>query len=273
MRGLVPLCLLTLLLPPAAFADAESELQAQWRGVWALTRTAVFSECSDHFTDNEVLGDTVAGKALRFAAGEPVQVSGVDWTISGLKLRLELREPFRVEWREGPYTLYDQRRCRVELKFPREARPNAAAASAAIARVLERTAAEADATSSPAWNRRQVEPYPNGYDRTRADYEAWKATQTNAAVQRKLDEAIDQAAHVVEWSQGDAEYAADFTAGLHERRDESFSSCSEALDSTFYVHGSGKASRRGWEDGQRLAWAVHLAAELRSCFVEALPAP
>jgi hypothetical protein len=266
MRRSIPVALATLLLPAAAFADAQGELRAQWQGVWALTRTAMFSECTDHFTDNDVAGEAVSGKAIRFAAGEPVQVDGVDWTMTGLKVRIELREPFRVEWRDGPYTLYEQRRCRVELKFPREARPNAAAASAAIARMLERLA-EADIASAPAWNHREVEAYPADYARVRTEHEAWRAAQTNAAVQRKLDQALDDASHVVEWSQGDADYAADFAAGLHERRSEEFSSCESALDASFYVHGSGKASKRGWEDGQRLAWAVHLASALRGCFV------
>lgn len=266
MRRSIPIALASLLVPAAAFADAQGEVRAQWQGVWALTRSAVFSECTDHFTDNDVAGAAVSGNAIRFAAGESVQVNGVDWTISGLKVKIELREPFRVEWRDGPYTLYEQRRCRAELKFPRDARPNATAASEAIARVLERVP-EADIASSPAWNKRQVEAYPADYTRTRAAHEAWKAAQTNAEVQRKLDQALDDAAHVVEWSQGDADYAADFAAGLHERRYEEFSSCESALDSTFYVRGSGKASKRGWEDGQRLAWAVHLAAALRGCFV------
>jgi hypothetical protein len=260
------LLLLAPLVP--ARADSESELQAQWRGAFALTRTALFSECTDHFTDNDALGDRAAGKGLRFEAGEPVQVSGLDWTISGLKVRLELREPYRVEWRDGPFTLYEQRRCRVELKFPREARPNVAAASAAIARLIEPAASEAQTTQSPAWNRRQVADYPAGYERTRADYEAWKAAQVNQAVGRKLDDALEQAEHVVEWSQDDPDYAADFVDGLRRRRNESFSSCASALDASFYVQGSGKKSRRGWEDGQRLAWAVNLAAELRKCFVE-----
>src|SRR6185503_20128441 len=112
--------------------------------------------------DNDAVGDRVAGKALRFEAGEPVQVSGLDWTVSGLKVRFELREPFRVEWRDGPYTLYEQRRCRVELKFPREARPNPAAASAAIARLLERFDSDSLPMKSPAWNERRVADYPAG---------------------------------------------------------------------------------------------------------------
>jgi hypothetical protein len=268
MRRLFPLSVLLLFAPAApAFADAESELQAEWRGVWALTRTAVFSECTDHFTDNDVVGDRVSGKALRFEAGEGAQVSGLDWTISGLKVRIELSEPFRVEWRDGPYTLYEQRRCRVELRLPRQARPNAAAASAAIARLLERVEGEGEIAASPAWNRRRVADYPADWERTKAEYDAWKTAQINAAVGRKLDEVIAQAEHVVEWSQQDDDYAAAFVAGMHARRYESFSSCDSALDASFYVHGSSSKSRRGWEDGQRLAWAVNVAAELRKCFV------
>ncbi len=267
MRRLLPLSMLMLLIPLPALADAESELQAQWRGVWALTRSAVFSECTDHFTDNDVLGDRAAGKALRFEAGEGVQVSGVDWTMSGLKVRIELREPFRVEWRDGPFTLYEQRRCRVELKFPRDARPNAAAASAAIARLLERVGGESDLAASAAWNRRRVAAYPADWERTRAEYDAWKTAQVNAAVGRKLDDVLEQADRIVESSQGDEDYAAAFVAGLQARRYESFSSCASALDASFYVQGSNSQSRRGWEDGQRLAWSINLAAELRKCFV------
>jgi hypothetical protein len=266
--------LLALLVLPAAplAADAEGELQSQWRGTWVLTRTAMFSECTDHFTDNEVSGNRAAASALRFAAGEPAQVSGLDWTITGLKVRIELAEPYRVAWSDGPYTLHEQRRCRVELRFPRSARPNAAAASQAIAAVLEPVASLDQARTQASWNRRQVEAMPENWEQTRHDYDAWKASQANAAVAARIDELLEDADRIVERSEDQPAYAAAFVRGMRERRYESFSSCASALDATFYVRGKAEDSRDGWEDGQRLAWNINLAAELRKCFV-AVPAP
>ena len=264
MRHAWPCALaLVLLAPAAAGADAEGDLRAEWRGAWVLTRTTVFSECTDHFTDNEVSGARVTGGPLRFGAGEVAQVTGLDWTITGLKVRVELAEPYRVEWEDGPFTLYEQRRCRVELKYPRSARPSAAAASSAIAAILQPVESQAAAQASEAWNRRRVEAYPEDWARTRAEHAAWKAQQVNADVARKLDEVLEQADRVVGSYEEDPEYAAAFVKGMRARRNESFSSCASALTATFYVTGGDGGHARGWADGQRLAWCVRLAAELR----------
>ncbi len=272
MHRFLPLVALLVLQAPPLAADSEGELQSQWRGSWVLTRSAMFSECTDHFTDNEVSGNRASGNALRFEAGEPAQVSGIDWTITGLKVRVELAEPYRVAWSDGPYTLHEQRRCRVELKFPRSARPNAAAASQAIATVLEPVAGLDQARAQAGWNRRRVEALPENWEQTRRHYEAWKASQANAAVAARIDELLEDAERIVERAEDEPSYGAAFMRGMRERRYESFTSCASALDATFYVHGKAEDSRDGWEDGQRLAWDINLAAELRQCFV-AVAAP
>jgi hypothetical protein len=189
---------------------------------------------------------------------------------SGLKVRLGSTSS-RVEWTEAR-TLYEQRRCRVELRFRARRAPTRGR--------LDRHRGDSPAGrgppaahGDPAWNRRRVEDYPANWERTRQAYEVWKAAQVNQQVSRKLDEALEQAERVVERSEDSEEYAAAFLQGVRERRYESFTSCASALAATFYVRGSGPGDRRGWEDGQRLAWSVQLAAELRKCFVAAPPPP
>ena len=58
-----------------------------------------------------------------------------------------------------------------------------------------------------------------------------------------------------------------FAAGARARSD-SWSTCEAMLDATFYVSGSGGKSSRGWADGQRVAWANHLAHALQSCYLD-----
>ena len=53
--------------------------------------------------------------------------------MSGLDVNLTLVEPFLPSFVDGPFTVYDQRRCRVQLNFevPREVRKDRAKALAA----------------------------------------------------------------------------------------------------------------------------------------------
>ena len=251
----------------AAAASPEDELRAEWKGSYVVTRAPLFSECTEHFTDNQVTGGRVTSpEPRRFDTGELAQVSGLDLGWTGLKVRIELLEPYRVSWTDGPFTLYRQSRCRAELRFdlPRETRKSSAATSPEIARLLQRFETLPAAEASSAANGRRVEPYPEGWKKTEADYEAWKATQVNADVQHKIDWAIDQANQVLAEVEDDPAYGAAFAAGVESRRYDSFSGCPSMLDASFYSS-NGKRGE-AFTDGERLAWLLQLARDLRDCF-------
>ena len=62
---------------------------------------------------------------------------------------------------------------------------------------------------SALWNRREVDPLPEDYERTLARHAAWQATRTNEQVQSKLDEAIGVTAELAAgrlWPTVDAVY-------------------------------------------------------------------
>jgi hypothetical protein len=251
----------------AAAASPEDELRAEWKGSYVVTRVPLYSECTDHFTDNEAAnGRLTSRESRRFDAGEVAQVSDLDLGWTGLKVRIELVEPFRLSWTDGPFTLYRHSRCRAELTFdlPREARKSSAASSAEVARLLERFETLKSAQASPAASRRRVEPLPEGWDKTQAEYETWKAAQVNVAVQRKLDWAIDEANRVLADVDDDPGYGAAFAAGVESRRYDSFSSCSVMLDASFYPGDRKKGE--AFVDGEHLAWLLQLARDLRQCF-------
>ena len=255
-----------------ARADVESELRADLVGRFALTRSALRSECTDHYTDNQVVGGRISGSTGEtFAAGEMVKVDNVKiGAFSGLDVNLSLVEPYRLSWREGPFDVYDQRRCRVQLHFdvPREVRKDRAKARGAIEAVVAVFADEMAARGDAAWNRRKVEPYPANWEAKKREWEAWKRSQTNVRVREKTEEVLEQADRVLEYMPGDAKYLASFGAGARARSD-SWSSCESMLEATFYSTGGGDGEdSRGWADGQLVAWATELAHELADCYID-----
>jgi hypothetical protein len=187
---------------------------------------------------------------------------------------LDLAEQLLVAHTDGPFTLYDPRSCRVQLELDGAGKKGLAGAEAVLAGPLELHASAAEAEASPAWNRRQREPFPEDYERTLAEHAAWKAAQTNVAVEKRMNAAIDEAARLVERIHDDPEYLAGFAAGVERARDHSFGECGSLVDASFYpdtLRGKSEAYDAGYADGQRLAFDVGLLARLRGCFV-AVPA-
>lgn len=257
--------------PASGRADVEAELRRELVGRTVVVRQAVVSECTDHYTDVEVLGDRIAGgRGERFAAGELARIDNVHLGWSRFAVNLSLVEPYRVTWSDGPFTLHEQRTCRVQLDFdlPREARKDRVRALAAITAVVEPFADEASARRSADCNRRQVEPLPADWEATRRAHALWSAERVNAAVRLKIARLLDEAEGVLTYMPDDAAYLESFGLGARARRSETWSSCDAMLEASFYVSGSGGTDKRGFADGQRLAWTTRLAAALAECHVE-----
>ena len=276
MRMAVPVLTLgvAVLAAGAARADVEGELRAELVGRAALSRSELLSECTDHYTDNQVSGTRIAGKAgERFAAGELARIDNVKiGSFTGLDVNVSLAEPYRLAWRDGPFDVYDQRRCRAQLHFdvPREVRKDRAKSRAAIEAVLAIFGDEAAAKGDAAWNRRKVEPYPANWEAKKREWESWKRSQQNVRVRSKSEEVLERAEQVLTYMPDDAKYLAAFGAGARYRRNDSWSSCELMLDASFYVSGGAPSGddSRGWADGQLVAWATELARALADCYIE-----
>ena len=279
-----PRALLLLLLaclagtPAARAASVEETLNARWRGGWVVVKLPIASNCDGFYNDNEVVGTRADSRARRrFAAGELAHVERIEVKRNRMDVFLNLAEQVLEPREDGPFTLYDARTCKVQLKIGLSGERNDAARSEArLSEILELHATAEKAEGSQAWSGRRREAYPEGYERTLAAYESWKAIQVNAAVQERMDEAIDEASRVKERIRSDPEYLEGFAAGIEKVRDTYFGDCASLTRQTFSPAsppgGHDSDWRRGYEDGQRLGYDLELLRRLRSCFVE-VPAP
>ncbi len=253
----------------AARADVESDLRGELVGRYALAKGELVSECTDHFTDMKVVGGRLTGgTGTRFEPGELVRIDNVSaGAMAGLDVNLTLVEAFLLSFQDGPFQVYDERRCRVQLNFEvsRDVRKDVAKALAAVGGVLE-LYDDAGAAKRAGWNKRKLAPYPKDWEKTKQAYQAWKLTQVNAAVRAKTAYVLDEAGRVLNYMPGDDDYLFSFAAGARARSD-SWSSCEAMLDASFYSTGSGGKSSRGWADGQHVAWANHLAHALQGCYL------
>lgn len=273
MRPLrLALFLLAVIPAAASGAGLEDSLNARWRGHWVVVRAPIFSSCDGYYNDNEVRGTRVESEAWRsFAEGETARVERVGVKRNRVDVFLDIAEEVLAEHTDGPFTLYDPRHCKIQLRFPIPDRAQPAAVQDTLASLLELHENREAAERSPAWNRRRREPFPEGYEKTLAAYESWKATQLNAAVQARMDQVIDEAAHIADHIRSDKDYLEGFGAGVERVRDRGFpSDCGSLVSHSFHPEsGSGRSStgRDGYEDGQRLAYDLELLRLLRACFV------
>lgn len=275
--------LLLLALAAPAAADVEDTLNARWRGAWVVVEVPVQSDCAGIYTDNDVAGTRVSSRgARRFAEGELARVERIGAKRARLDLFLDLAEPVLEPHREGPFTLYEEKRCKAQLKveLPPEVVRDAARAEAAVSALLELHPSPEAAEAAAGWNRRRREPYPEDYERTLAEHAAWKAEQVNAEVQEKLDRASEEGIRVADRIDDDPEYLQGFAAGVERarhtyRRDD----CEALLDTSFPAFegqppgGKDRDWERGYEDGQRLVYNLELLRRLPRCFVPVPPAP
>lgn len=262
--------LLALLLPLAAHAvSLEDTLNARFRGGWAVVKLPISSSCDGFYNDNDVVGARVESKARRrFEAGELVRVERIASKRGRVDIFLDLAEGVLEERRDGPFTLYDPLDCRIQLRVPVPERADAAAAEARLSELIELHASEREAEASPAWNGRRREPFPEGYEQTLAAYESWKAAQINVAVQERMDLAIEEAARINDRMRSDPKYLEGFAAGVDRAKDRVHGDCPGLLRSSFSPEGKGDGDwKRGYEDGQRLAWNLELLRRLKECFV------
>lgn len=284
-RSLFVPCLLGVLVgvsfAPAAIASTESELNTRWRGAWTVTRLETLSDCGANYTNNEVRERRVSSKGdYRFAAGELATVYKINLKRKAVEVLLELAEPILVDRREGPFTLYDARECKVELiiRFPSGLDSGSTTqVDRLIAGLLERHDARGGAEASTRWNGRLRKPLPADYEDTLEDYERWRVDQTNAEIAATIEHHVEEAARLVDRLDDDPDYLAGFAAGVDRARDSGLDKdCDRLLSmspSSFVKSGGKKderAYRDGFREGQELVFFLEVARRLPRCF---LPGP
>jgi hypothetical protein len=283
-----PAVLAALALPAAAFAGIDRSVESRWRGAWVVTRVAVQSDCSGVHTDNAVSGTLVDSRGrFGFRAGELARVDKVDVHRSRIDLILSLPEPILVSTQDGPFTLYNEARCPLELDIDvpkdRIAHDDLNSVEAVLLQVVDRFGAMDEAQRSPLWNHRKRDPYPANYDRTLADYQAWKAQQANAGIQARIDRALEETSRLTDRVTSDRDYLAGFAAGIEKLKGTELGGCRGlmALDFSSFaaipplsptVSGSDARQRwvRGYQDGQKLVFGLESIRSLPGCL---MPAP
>ncbi|HEX5041801.1 MAG TPA: hypothetical protein VFV75_02785 [Candidatus Polarisedimenticolaceae bacterium] len=268
----------------ASAGDLQRELAGRWRGSWVIVEVGVRSDCGGMYTNNRLNGRRVSGSgAFTFGVGELAQIDKVDLHRARLDVLLTLAEPMRVSSQDGPFTLYRQAACRVELQaeLPRSvvAGGDVAAVERALAQALERHDAREEAERSRAWNARQVEPYPDDYEDTLAEHGRWKADQANAAVRDRIGQAQAETVRVTERIESDDAYLSGFAEGVERARDLAWPACDgmvrEGVEGFLSRVPPGEKTDekrrhdRGFEDGQRLVVSLELSRRLPGCFVSA----
>ena len=270
---------------PALAGQLENSLETRWRGAWVLTNADVYSECSGTYTDNDVNGGLVRSKGrFRFETGELAQIKDLDLERSGIELSLSFPEPLLVSFQDGPFTLYKEARCLVSLdvELPRKlvAHKELNGIEAELAQVVTRFTRQEEAMRSRAWNRRKCDPYPDDYDRTLAKHAAWKAQQTNAAIQARIDQAYEESSRITDRVSSNPDYLKGFGAGIEAVRSVDLSSCGELLGRNFQnivprppqlpaaiLNDAAAEFQRGFQDGGRLVFALESLRRLQGCIV------
>lgn len=277
------LLLMALLAASSATgSDLENCLERELRGAWGILETEVYSACGGTYSDNTVGAAGVGSKASsRFEPGELVKIDKIKVKRQRVDLLLTLAVPIRTSRVDGPFELFDERQCRVQLIFPVPREQVKGGDAEALLDTVRATVtlfpSLADARESDGWNGREVESLPADYEATLQRHAAWKAEQTNAAVRTAVAHALAAGADIAEDLSDDPDYLAGFANGAERMSSLTLSDCSSLLGASYTAYHRNAAKdqprrwRDGWDDGQELVFFVLVANRLQGCFVPVPP--
>lgn len=265
-------------LSPLVYADLQDDLNARWRGAWVIVTGELYSNCNGTTTDNRISGDLVSGNGrYAFAPGELARVTKVDARRRRVDVFLNIHEEMLVEYQDGPFTLYREVSCPIELLLEyggmRTRDLGVAGVEEQFNRWFERHARLEDAEDSPAWNGRIRNDYPEDYDLTLAAYEDWKIEQHNSLVEQKIRYSNEQAAYLLAQVRSDSEFGAGLGYGIAAMREDLSEDCSRLVASepaTFARNYEAPNPDRGvgFRTGQQLAYHIELSRRLDNCHID-----
>lgn len=283
LRETVRACLigsaaLLIAFSSAGRADLQDDLNSRWRGAWLIITGDIYSNCNGLTTDNRISGDLISGNGrFAFDPGELAQVRKVDVKRNRVDVSLDLNEPVLIEYQDGPFTLYREASCEVELEVDSgDGKTKDLGVSGVEARFgdwFERYARLDDALQSPGYNHRAREDYPDDYDSTLAAYENWKVDQHNQLVADRIADSTEKTSYLLAEVRPDGEFGAGLSKGISEMREAMSDNCAALVSSSAATFGqSAEAPSEDWADGyktgQQLAYHIELSRRLGNCFIE-----
>jgi hypothetical protein len=277
VRLLLPAAAL-LALSPLAQANLQDELNARWRGAWVIVTGELYSNCNGGTTDNRISGDLILGSGRHaFAPGELARITRVDARRKRVDIFLEIAEPILIEYHDGPFTLYREAACPVELLVDfgdlRTKDLGVAGVEPQFKNWFERYARLEDAEDSPSWNGRLRDDYPDDYPATLAAYEDWKVDQHNRLVADRKEDSIEQTAYLLAQVSSDSEFGAGLSYGIAAMREDISDDCGRLVSSrpeTFArsYEAPNPDWGNGYKTGQQLAYHIELSRRLDACYID-----
>lgn len=280
--SLLTVTLLSGLLAAApASADIQDDLNARWRGAWLIVKSDISSNCNGLTTDNRISGDLLRTSGhFEFEPGELAQITKVDERRRRVDVKLELRENILVPYADGPFTLYREASCEVELEIDfnneRVRDVGLAGVEAQFELWFERHARIDDAMDSPAWNGREREDYPDDYEETLFAWEVWQVEQHNERVAERIEDSIETTGYLLARVSADRDFGAGLGLGIAAMRDVFESnriSCERLVASNDRTFGGSLETdntdeANGYRTGQQLAYHLELSRRLEDCYLD-----
>jgi len=267
--------------------EARETFESRWQGAWVVTTAVTNSECNGIYNDNWVSGSTVRGRGRqRIDAGTPARVDQVLVTPSRVTLSLTLSERLYVTSARRDYTLSNTARCQIDLKVTvppgLAAEGDVLALEALLAPVVERHASETEAILSSGFLPLEGPDYAQARQEAIAAHSDWKAAESGAAMEARLQEWNTRNAKISSQISDDPDYMAGFARGIEAGRAEPAMECSElakatpapywptAANAALAAKGrSQKAWARGYQDGARLSQGLEAVRALQACVTPA----
>jgi len=262
----------------AGGSELGDRLDRELKGAWGVLEVEVYSACSGTYSNNEIGASGVASKAPnRFNPGELVKLDKIKVKRSRVDLLMTLVEPVLVSRIDGPFELYDERHCQVQLIFnvPREV-----IKTGDVETVLElvRSAftihpSPEAARNSDDWNGRERELFPADYEMTLARYAVWKAEEANIAISARAAQALAEATNIVDHIDRNPDYLDGLAAGVEKMRSVTLGDCGVLVTARVSTYDRNPPSdqnsrwKDGYRDGQRLLFDLMLAERLKHCQV------
>jgi len=274
----------------ASAGSFEDAVRARWRGAWVVVGTEVYSSCMGRYDTNKVSGTLVTNRGgHRFLPGELGKVQKVQLKKKKVEFMITLDVRLLVSYQDGPFTLYNDRACAVslEIQLPRQLTKtkNVDAIDRLAGELVARFDTLEAVRGSGQWNGRETDPYPDDYELTLAYHAAWRAEQTNLAIDQKRQVALEQVKATGKAIDDDPDYLEGLAAGVGEMRRWKAQDCGKLMARSFdAVRKAPPEDRRGeedeaenwrdgYEDGQRLVYGIVLMERLEGCYVPVPPVP
>ncbi len=274
----IAVVLISLVSAQVSASALADRMERDLEGAWAALRVEVYSNCSGAYNDNHANASGVSAKAdRRFDAGEIVKIDRVKVKRSRVDLLLTLAEPILKSYSDGPFTLYTEAPCKVQLIFdvPRDwikTSDHRKILSEIDLRLTTFGSLEA-ARSSELWSGRERDPFPEDYELTLIQHDIWKAEERNLVIQTRSDEALQTALEVASDIRTDPEYLKGFADGVEDMKSWSEDDCDRLISADFRhvsdspPNDSNRRYKPGYRDGQELIFNLTLAKRLEGCYV------